>query len=155
MAGLWLQMLPGITVLIFLRTDCPLSNRYAPEIQRLARAYQDRGVHFELVFPERDLTPARRGEYLSAYDYKLKAASDPDWALTRSAHARWTPEAAVFRSGKLIYHGRIDNRFGENGAARAAATEHSLSDVLAAVSQGRSVPYSFRPATGCAIADLP
>ena len=155
MAGLWLQMLPRITVLIFLRTDCPLSNRYAPEIQRLASAYQQSGVDFELVFPQRDLTPAKREEYLAAYGYRLKAAGDPDRALTRSAHAQWTPEAAVFRSGKLIYHGRIDNRFGQNGAARPTATEHSLADVLAAVAHGRSVPYSVRSATGCAIADLP
>src|SRR5205809_1032070 len=38
-----LQFAPGkITVLVFVRTDCPISNRYAPTIKRLSAAYADK-----------------------------------------------------------------------------------------------------------------
>src|SRR5262249_31548291 len=43
-------------VFIFVRTDCPISNRYAPEIERLHQKYKMRGVAFWLVFPETDAT---------------------------------------------------------------------------------------------------
>ncbi len=32
-----------IRVLVFTTTDCPISNRYAPEIQRLAAKFSERG----------------------------------------------------------------------------------------------------------------
>ena len=41
----------AITVLIFVSTDCPVSNRYAPEITRLLEEFSPRGVRFQLVYP--------------------------------------------------------------------------------------------------------
>src|SRR5262245_50952697 len=43
-------------VLLFVRSDCPISNRYAPEIQRLYQRYSSRGFEFRLVYPEPGLT---------------------------------------------------------------------------------------------------
>ncbi len=40
-----------LAVLIFVRTDCPIANRYAPEIERLYRAYAPR-VAYYLVYPD-------------------------------------------------------------------------------------------------------
>ena len=37
-------------VFVFVRTDCPISNRYAPEIKRLHERYRDQGVAFDLVY---------------------------------------------------------------------------------------------------------
>src|ERR1700676_4325326 len=41
-----------VVVLVFVRTDCPVSNRYAPEIQRLSAQYLDQAA-FWLVFPSK------------------------------------------------------------------------------------------------------
>src|SRR5471032_2288184 len=38
-------------VLIFLSVDCPISIRYAPEIQRLDATFSREGVKFWLVYP--------------------------------------------------------------------------------------------------------
>ena len=43
-------------VFLFVRTDCPLTNRYAPELERIASEFANRGVDFWLVYPD----PARR-----------------------------------------------------------------------------------------------
>ena len=45
-----------IRVLVFTTTDCPISNRYAPEIQRLAAKY-DNKIRFVLVYPVSSDTP--------------------------------------------------------------------------------------------------
>ena len=44
-------------VLFFVATDCPVSNSYAPEIQRVCREYGPRGVGCVLVYEDVDLHP--------------------------------------------------------------------------------------------------
>src|ERR1700729_1688584 len=39
-------------VFIFVRTDCPITNRYAPELQRLSEAFAADAVQFWLVYPD-------------------------------------------------------------------------------------------------------
>ena len=39
------------TVLIFISTECPYSNRSAPEIQRVMARFQPKGVRFWLIYP--------------------------------------------------------------------------------------------------------
>jgi len=38
-------------VFLFTSTDCPISNRYAPEVRRIAEAFVPKGVVFRLVYP--------------------------------------------------------------------------------------------------------
>jgi hypothetical protein len=45
-----LRAVEPIRVLVFTTTDCPISNRYAPEIQRLATKFKDH-AKFVLVYP--------------------------------------------------------------------------------------------------------
>lgn len=144
-------MIAHILVLIFLRTDCPLSSRYAPEIQRLAKAHPQ--AEFRLVLPEQ-LGGLQRDEYRRRYSYTIPAVPDPGGKLAREAHATTTPEAAVFLGGLLVYHGRIDNRYVSLGNARPIATQHDVDAILKALEAGRAVPYPARPAIGCALADL-
>src|SRR5580693_341193 len=39
------------TVLLFVTTDCPISNRYAPEVARLFKSFAPKGVRFWLIYP--------------------------------------------------------------------------------------------------------
>src|SRR5262245_7421540 len=39
-------------VIFFLATDCPISNGYAPEIQRVCRDYAGRGVSCTLIYED-------------------------------------------------------------------------------------------------------
>jgi hypothetical protein len=141
-------------VLIFIRTDCPISNRYAPAIQRLSAQYGDK-VAFWLVYPDKDELPSTIQNHLDDYGYKLPALRDPEHALVKQAHAQVTPEAAVFDSkGQLIYHGRIDNWYERFGNARAAPTTHELADALDAALAGKSSALRETTPVGCYISDL-
>src|SRR4029077_12954993 len=40
-----------VVVMLFVRTDCPISNRYAPTIQRLSEKFRGR-TNFWLVYPD-------------------------------------------------------------------------------------------------------
>jgi hypothetical protein len=147
------------TVLLFVGTDCPISNRYAPEIRRLFDRYSPLGVAFWLVYvsPPSDAEAVRR----HVRDYQLPgiALLDPQPALLEAARARVTPEAAVFVPApggpRLAYRGRIDDRYVALGRMRPEPTVHDLEDALAAILSGRPVPRETAPAVGCAIAGAP
>src|SRR5579885_1557023 len=84
------------TVLVFVATQCPVSNRYAPELRRIHDDYASRGVRMYLVYPDREDTAAVR-EHLREHELDIPALRDPDHVLVRRAGATLTPEAAVFR----------------------------------------------------------
>jgi hypothetical protein len=144
----------NLTVFVFVRTDCPISNKYAPEVRRLSRDFDPKNVRFWLIYPNGDETLAEIEKHLKEYDFGSKALRDPDHWLVKLSRATITPEAAVFRGKHLIYHGRIDNKFADLGKARPEATTHELRDVLEALLSGNTPAISSAPAVGCAISDL-
>jgi hypothetical protein len=141
-------------VLLFVGTDCPVSNRYAPEIRRLHAAFSGRGVEFWLVYPNAGDDAASIRSHLAEHDLPLRALRDPAHALVRRAGVRVTPEAAVFTGdGPPAYRGRIDDRASDLGVSRAAPTRHDLEEALAAVLAGRPVAEPVTRAVGCYIAE--
>lgn len=139
-------------VLVFVRTDCPVSNRYAPLIQKMSSHYGDQ-VGFWLVYLGKTASAEKIRQHEAEYGYKLPALRDPQHALVAQAHVQVTPEAAVFDSQhRLIYHGRIDNLYEDIGRTRPAATTHELHDAIEAALLGKTPPPSS-PAVGCFIAD--
>jgi AhpC/TSA family len=143
----------GITVLIFVRSDCPISNRYAPEIQRLAEEFNG-AARFWLVYPDKKETEDSVRKHIAAYGYKLATARDTSHELVRKSHARITPEAAVFSGTRLLYVGRIDDRAVDFNAFRPKAGHHDLEDAIRAVVDGKPVPKPSGNAVGCYISDL-
>jgi len=141
-------------VFLFTATDCPISNRYAPEIQRLYQAYSDKGVKFFLIYPNPADTPALIREHAKSFGYSAEALRDPKQALAKFVGATIMPEAAVYAGGRVVYRGRIDDRYVDLGRERPFATTHDLADVLTAVLAGAPVLHRTTQAVGCYIADL-
>jgi hypothetical protein len=145
----------AMTVLIFVSVDCPVSNRYAPEIKRLYEEFSPRGVRFRLVYPNPLDTENAISRHLHAFGYPQIAERDRDHALVKMAGASITPEAAVFDAReRMVYLGRINDRFVELGRERPAATRHDLRNALTAALAGKPVNPSRTQAVGCFIADM-
>jgi AhpC/TSA family len=144
-----------LVVLVFVQADCPVSNRYAPELQRLQRRFEPRGAAFWLIYPDPAEDAAAIREHLRAYGHTMRALRDPRHHLVARAQARVTPEAAVFTAGgRLLYHGRIDNRYVDFGRVRPAPTTRDLEAALEAALAGRAPPRDSAPAVGCLMTDL-
>lgn len=143
-----------VLVLVFVRTDCPVSNRYAPLIQQMSRQY-GKDASFQLVFPDNSESPEKIRTFLREYKYELSAIRDVDHALVKATQVKVTPEAAVFDAqGTLVYHGRIDNLYEHIGQARRAATTHELADAIEAAKQGKNAAVPAADGVGCFIADM-
>ena len=147
---------PGlVTVFFFVAPDCPISNRYAPEIARLHRQFASQGVALWLVYVEPDVTPAEVARHRAEYGLDLPALFDAAHELVRAAGAVVTPEAAVFVGRERAYSGRIDDRVVDFGRVRPAPTRRDLSDAVAAVLAGRPVAEPRIPGVGCIIGPPP
>jgi hypothetical protein len=140
-------------VLFFVTTDCPISNSYAPEIQRICDAYRPKGVSCALVYEDPGVAATDVRTHLEEHRYHdVPAVIDADASLAARVHATVTPEAVVVdRRGDVRYRGRIDNFYVAFGRARQVVTAHDLRDALDAIVSGRTVTSPATDAIGCFI----
>jgi peroxiredoxin len=143
------------TVFIFIRTDCPISNSYAPELHRLYDKFARSGVRFWLVYPDPGESSQIIRKHITEYEYRLNVLRDPEHKLVKMTRVQVTPEAAVFSpGGRMVYHGRIDDRYVAFGKTRPAPTTRDLEQVLEAILEGKRVANKTTIAIGCFIPDL-
>jgi thiol-disulfide isomerase/thioredoxin len=143
-----------IVVLVFVRTDCPVSNRYAPAIQKLSEEHAPKAA-FWLVYPSKAESAEVIRKHQREYGYKIPALRDPQHVLVKESQVEITPEVAVFSTDRrLVYHGRIDNLYEDVGRTRSVATTHELQDAISAALGGKSLPVDATHAVGCYISDL-
>lgn len=143
------------TVLVFTRVDCPISNRYAPEIHRLFDLFTPKGVVFWLVYPGPNTSLAEIRRHLDEFGYPCEGLADPHHVLVNLSGANITPEVAVFDEDlQLVYRGRIDDRFVDFNQARPEPTQRDLKLTLEAIVSGQPLSCTLTSAVGCSISDL-
>lgn len=143
-------------LLFFVTTDCPLSNGYVPEMNRIAQAYAARGVRVYGVLGDATVPEDDARRHVKEYGYTFPVLFDPQESLAAFTGATVTPEAAVLSaSGDVPYLGRIDNSVERLGTTRNKATEFDLREALDAVLSGHPVPHPRTTAFGCAITPMP
>ncbi len=146
------------TVFLFVRADCPISNRYTPEVRRLVQRFASQRVAFKLVYVDPTEPSQEIREHIREYGYRMTALRDNEHALVKMTGAKVTPEVAVFVPGhsgaRMVYRGRIDDQYVDFGKTRPAPTTHDLEDILQAIVQGKTVATQTTHAVGCFIQDL-
>ncbi|HEX8164055.1 MAG TPA: thioredoxin family protein [Pyrinomonadaceae bacterium] len=135
------------TVLIFVSTRCPVSNAYNERMEKLFEDYRGRGVA---------VVGINANSTESADDIKAHAKEkglafvilrDKDNRVADRLGAGHTPEVFFLdASGKLVYHGAIDNA--QNPAM--VNTNH-LRNAVEAVLAGKPVERADVKAFGCSI----
>ena len=142
-------------VVFFITHDCPVANKFAPEIRRIANDFRGK-AQFTLAYVDPDLTAKKLARHRRDYGYrKLTAIHDRQHQLVRATGAKVTPEAVVVDStGKIVYRGRINNFYEDFGKPRRVITQHDLRDALKALLAGQPVPQPQAKAIGCFIPKL-
>jgi len=143
----------SILVFVFLGNECPIANRYAPELRRIYDRFQPKGVHFWFVHPAKEESLLDIASHAQAYQTPGRVVSDPTQTLARFCGATITPEAAVFTAqGKLAYRGRIDDRFPSLNRHKPQAEVHDLQNALDdLLAKRQPAERSPGPAVGCRI----
>jgi hypothetical protein len=145
-------------VLFFTASDCPIANRYEPEMVRLEQKFAPSGVEFWWVYPNPEDTATVIRRHQAQFTGSAHVLRDTEQSLVHAAHVTVTPEAVIFipQDGTLreMYRGRIDDRYIAFGQERPNATFHELENAIAAVVAKRSVPQPGGSPVGCSIVPL-
>lgn len=143
-------------LLLFVRTDCPISNRYAPELARIAERFAAEPLDVWLIYVDEDETPGLIRQHMADYQLPGTPLRDTRQELAARAGVKVTPEAALFDAGGVRrYRGRIDDRYVDFGKQRREATTHELVDAIEAVLAGGTPPVAEVEAVGCPLPPLP
>jgi hypothetical protein len=137
-------------VLVFLDPECPVANGYLPVLNSLAQSCREKGIRFVGVYPDPVLTGEHIRKHRQEFSIAFPVMQDHNGRLVRMAGAVCASEVTVFDGGgRVLYCGRIDDRVGEDGASRPAATRHDLQEVLDRLSSGETGPFPFHRGFGC------
>jgi mono/diheme cytochrome c family protein/thiol-disulfide isomerase/thioredoxin len=143
------------TVLVFMGTNCPISNRYAPEIATIARGVKAKGATVMLVYANAGITRAKAAQHAKEFGLgNLPILIDSTQTVADAVGATVTPEAVVLDAAKKVrYIGRIDNQNIQRASSSrpSGATSHDLRAAINAVLAGKQVAAARLPAIGCAI----
>jgi peroxiredoxin len=141
--------------LLFLADECPISNRYAPEINRLVAVYASRGIAFYGVNSDPAVTASSARKHAQSYGFAFPILLDPTQKLARRTGVELTPTAVVLSpAGELLYRGRIDNRYLDFGKYRDAGVKPDLRLAFDAAIAGKPIAEPFTKPIGCALPPL-
>jgi hypothetical protein len=140
-------------ILFFITHDCPISNFYAPEIQRICSQYGSKRVSCTLVYVDTQMDATAVRKHLTDFGYKgMPAILDAKHKVVDAAGAKFTPEAIVIgHGGKVLYSGRIDNFYAGLGKPRRQVTVHDLRTALEETLAGKPVTTPKTDPVGCYI----
>jgi peroxiredoxin len=139
-------------VLVFVTVDCPITNSYVPELNRINAEYAPRGIEVFAVQGDASQNAENLRAYAKEYAYSFPLLLDPNLTMAKWTGATTMPEVAVLSpSGEVLYLGRIDDRYVDFGKQRPQAKQHDLRNALDALLSGKPVPEARTRALGCAI----
>ena len=135
------------TVILFVSTQCPVSNAYNGRMEKLAKDYTAKGVKFVGVNSNKAENSAQIAEHSRENGFTFAVLKDKGNAIADKFNANVTPETYVIDSkGTLIYHGQIDNSQNETKVVK-----RPLAAALDAVLAGQPVTQQAATAFGCSI----
>jgi peroxiredoxin len=141
-------------LVIFMCNHCPYVKHVAPELARLAREYQAKGVAVvgissNDVATHPDDSPQLMAQEVKSRGYTFPYLYDATQRVAQAYKAACTPDFYVFdKDQKLVYRGQLDASRPDSGIP---VTGKDLRAALDAVLAGQSVSADQKPSIGCNI----
>ncbi|MEX2112701.1 MAG: thioredoxin family protein [Pirellulales bacterium] len=142
------------TLVIFMCNHCPYVIHVAPELARLAREYQARGVAV-IGINSNDVTthpadsPEQMVHEVEMREYTFPYLFDETQAVAKAYKAACTPDFFLFDANqKLVYRGQLDDSRPNSGIP---LTGKDLRAALDQVLAGQSPHAEQKPSIGCNI----
>lgn len=135
------------TVLIFVATQCPVSNAYNDRMEKLAQDFKARGVNVVGINSNSAESASDIKDHAAKNNLTFTILKDNGNKVADMLGATRTPEAYfIDNSNKLLYHGRIDN-----SRDMSAVNSSELRDALEAALAGKPIEKPTANAFGCSI----
>ena len=135
------------TVLIFIATQCPVSNGYNERMEKLAQDFKTRGINVIGINANSTESAADVKDHAAKNNLTFTILKDTGNKVADLLGATRTPEAYFLdANNKLLYHGRIDN---SRDITQVNSSE--LRDALEATLAEKPVAKATANAFGCSI----
>ncbi|HEY7309668.1 MAG TPA: redoxin domain-containing protein [Gemmataceae bacterium] len=139
-------------VVVFLGTECPLSNQFLAVLADLHKEYKSKGVAFVGINANTQDGLERVAVHARKHEVPFPVVKDAGNKVADLFGARRTPEAFVLDgSGKILYQGRIDDQFGIGYSRPGKPTRRDLAEALDEVLAGKPVSVAKTKTAGCLI----
>ena len=136
-----------VIVLMFIATECPVSNAYNERMAKLHEDYKEKGVTFLGINSNKQESVEEIIEHAKKNGLEFTILKDHKNAVADRLEASVTPEIYVLNSSlELLYHGRIDDSQRE-----ARVTQNDLRIALDLLLSGKTVTTTKTKAFGCTI----
>lgn len=142
------------TVVMFICNHCPFVKHVNPEISKLGKAYQTRGIGFVAISSNDIVTHPQDAPHLMKQtakkeDYPFPYLYDETQEVAKAYDAACTPDFYLFDADlKLVYRGQLDDSRPGNGMPLTGA---DLRDAIDALLQGEAIDPDQKPSIGCNI----
>lgn len=138
----------------FICNHCPYVKHIRPELAKLAREYQQRGLavvgissNDAAAFP--DDSPAKMAEEVKSAGYTFAYLYDENQTVAKAYRAACTPDLYLFgKDRRLVYRGQFDDSRPGNGIP---VTGQDLRSALDALLAGQPISQEQKPSLGCNI----
>ena len=142
------------TVIMFICNHCPFVIHVNPQIAKLAKEYQKKGIAFVAIssndvenYPQD--APHLMKEKALEEDYTFPYLYDETQEVAKAYDAACTPDFYLFNSEMaLVYRGQLDDSRPGNGLPLSGA---DLKNAMDAVLDGKEVDPDQKPSLGCNI----
>lgn len=138
-------------ILAFFGATCPISGKLGPELARLEKDAQERGVKLLLVCPVAVETAGDIQKFISTHALKSPVIHDTDSVISTTLAATTTTEVFLLDASRtLVYRGAINDQYGL-GYAKDAPTKTYLRDAMTAMLRSELPEIAATTAPGCAL----
>lgn len=134
-------------VLMFIATQCPVSNSYNGRMNDLYRDYHNKNVAFVAINSNKTESIEDIKNHAQEKGFKFPILKDWKNIIADKLGATVTPEIYVLNpSFEIVYHGRIDN-----SSKIERVTSNDLRNTLDEILNSKPVTVSSTKAFGCTI----
>jgi mono/diheme cytochrome c family protein len=138
-------------ILAFFGATCPISGKLGPELARLEKDAQARGIKMQLVCPVAVETTDDIQKFISTHELKSPVAHDKDGVITAALAASTTTEVFLLDASRtLVYRGAVNDQYGL-GYAKEAPTQTYLRHAITAMLAHTAPEIAATSAPGCAL----
>ncbi|MEM8930814.1 MAG: redoxin domain-containing protein [Acidobacteriota bacterium] len=142
--------------LVFLNDGCTISRRYVPRLNELAKRADALGVELYGVMSNPAISWRAGRAFQTEYALDLPLLFDANGEIADQLRPTIVPSAFVLGiDGRVVYRGRIDDRFPSLTKIRPEARSHELLDAMRAVVAGPVDGLVEQPAVGCVFTGWP
>ncbi|MGB5434921.1 MAG: thioredoxin family protein [Maribacter sp.] len=142
------------TLIMFICNHCPFVIHINPEIAKMAKEYQEKGISF-IAISSNDVVnypqdaPHLMKQKAKEVGYSFPYLYDETQEVAKAYHAACTPDFYLFdKALNLVYRGQLDDSRPGNDIP---ITGKDLRDAMEALLEGKAINPNQKPSIGCSI----